>query len=252
MPAWDKAANGPGAERTAQASRSSPQPASGPRRPCSKAARHERRRPSGRPACPAGSGVGQEEVCRVVGGRPVPPTGRDGCHQPGHAVRRHAAVVLLPVPDRGQCAGRPADGQHTVPVHRPERPGRGRCRSPVCLLGGHRQCRRRDRLDGVLRVRRDRRGHGAPRDLRAGLRSAAPGDDRRPAPAGLAGRADRHLAADRLGGTRATARRRAGASGGRRPGLVTGFWWLTMRTLLAGRISWRALFRPPAPPACCT
>ena len=29
---------------------------------------------------------------------------------------------------------------------------------------------------------------------------------------------------------------------------VTGFWWLTMRTLLAGRISWRALF----PAACAT
>jgi membrane protein len=29
---------------------------------------------------------------------------------------------------------------------------------------------------------------------------------------------------------------------------VTGFWWLTMRTLLAGRISWRTLF----PAACAT
>jgi membrane protein len=32
----------------------------------------------------------------------------------------------------------------------------------------------------------------------------------------------------------------------------TGFWWLTMRILLAGRISWRTCSRPPARPGCCT
>ena len=142
------------------------------------------------------------------------------------------------------AAGR---GPVADPVHRREQPGRGRHRPSVRLAGGHHQRRGRDRLDGVLRVRRDRRGRRAPADLRAGLRPAAPADQRPPAPAGLAGRADRRLPAGRLGGP-GSARRAVALLAA--AGLVwaTGFWWFTMRILLAGRISWRALF----PAACAT
>ena len=178
------------------------------------------------------------------------PSGLAGLHQPGHAVRSHAALVLVPVPDRRQCRDRPV-GATVLARHL------GMDKQAAADLG---------RLfTSSAATSSAVTGTSWAWFILAGIAVATTFQQMYERIFELKSRGARDIprrltwlivfvgCSSRAGGAGPPLR---GALGPVLLGVIglvvlTGFWWFTMWFLLAGRISWRDLFPSAVATAVC-